>query len=100
MLGAGAVLPAVPGHGGIPCPMRTLTGIPCPLCGMTTSVSATVHLQLGKALVANPAGILAVVVAAVLLVAWRARRIVLPGWLLPLALGLMWLFELHRFGLL
>jgi hypothetical protein len=100
MLVAGAVLPLIPGHPGLPCPLRTLTGVPCPLCGMTTSVTATVHLDVGKALTANPAGVLAVVAAAGLLVAWRARRVLLPGWALPLGLALMWLFELHRFRLL
>ena len=28
MLGAAAVLPLLPGHAGLPCPLRTLTGIP------------------------------------------------------------------------
>ena len=100
MLGAGLARPLVPGHPGFPCPLRTLTGIPCPLCGMTTSVTATVHLQVGKAVSANPAGIAAVGVAVSLLLAWRARRVVVPGWLVPLGLGLMWLFELHRFRIL
>jgi len=100
MLVAAAVLPLVPGHPGVPCPLRTLTGIPCPLCGMTTSVTATVHLEVGRALSANPAGPVAVAVAVALLVAWRARRVVVPGWLLPMGLTLMWLFEMHRFRLL
>jgi len=101
MLVAGAVLPLAPGHLGIPCPLRTITGIPCPLCGMTTSVTATVHLELGRAFAANPAGPIAVVVAALaLLLAGRSGRLVLPGWLIPLVLTLMWLFELHRFRVL
>jgi hypothetical protein len=100
MLVAGAVLPLVPGHPGIPCPLRMITGIPCPLCGMTTSVTATVHLELGRAFSANPAGPVAVVAVLAVLLARRSGRVALPGWLVPLGLALMWLFELHRFRVL
>src|SRR5256885_12049298 len=68
MLVAGAVLPLLPGHAGLPCPLRMLTGVPCPLCGMTTSVEAMVHAHPVAAFVANPGGPPAVLVALVLLV--------------------------------
>ena len=99
MLGAAAVLPLLPGIPGLSCPLRSLVGIPCPLCGMTTGVVATVHLRFGDALAANPAALVAVVVAVVLLVR-RPSLVVVP---LPLAvagLAAMWLFQLHRFGFL
>jgi hypothetical protein len=90
-----------PVHGpGLPCPLRTLTGIPCPLCGMTTSVTDTVHGHLGAALAANPAGLLAVAAAVALLVWRRAREAAVPAAAVPVALALMWLFELHRFHFL
>lgn len=100
MLGAAALLPLLPGHAGLPCPLRTLTGIPCPLCGMTTSVEATVHGHLGSALQANPAGPFAVFVALALLVrrpssVVRVPTIVVVGVLLGL-----WLFELRRFSVI
>jgi len=97
MLVLAAVLPALPLHPGVLCPLRTLTGVPCPMCGMTTSVEATVHLRLGDALGANPAGVLAVVVAVVLLV---RRPATVPVWVPAILGGLaaMWLFELHRFA--
>ena len=100
MLAAAATLPLLGGHAGLPCPLRTLTGVPCPLCGMTTSVEATVHGHLGAALQANPAGPF-VVLAALALLVRRPRRVVkVPTIaLLVLALGL-WLFELHRFSLI
>jgi hypothetical protein len=97
MLALAAILPALPGHPGLPCPLRTLTGIPCPLCGMTTSVEATVHLDLRAALAANPAGLLAVAAALVLLVV-RPARVRIPALVPYAALAAMWVFELYRFG--
>jgi hypothetical protein len=99
MLVAGLTLPLLPGHPGIACPLRALTGVPCPLCGMTTSVEDTLHLDLHAALAANPAGVAAVLGAiAVLLV--RPVRFRLHRLAAPVMLGAMWLFELHRFGFL
>jgi uncharacterized protein DUF2752 len=101
LLPSAVVLPHLPGFGadghGIPCPLRTLTGVPCPLCGMTTSVEAAVRLHLRNAFAANPAGVALVVVAIALLV-FRPRTLALPTVALPLVLAAMWLFELHRFG--
>ena len=97
MLGAAAVLPALPGHPGVECPLRRLTGVPCPLCGMTTSVEDTVHLHLGAALAANPAGILAVL-AAIFVLTVRPRQLWIPTGARVMLLAAMWVFELHRFG--
>jgi len=99
MLAVAAVLPVLPGDPGVPCPLRTLTGVPCPLCGMTTSVVATVHLHVGEALAANPMGVVAVVVALVLLVA-RPPSVRLPSLVAYAALAGMWAFELHRFAVI
>lgn len=100
MLGATALLPLLPGHAGLPCPLRTLTGIPCPLCGMTTSVEATVHGHLGAALQANPAGPAAVFAALVLLVRRPSGAIRVPTIGVSAFLLALWLFELHRFSLI
>jgi hypothetical protein len=97
MLVAALALPALPGHPGLACPLRALTGVPCPLCGMTTSVEATAHLHLGDALAANPAGVAAVAIALLLLLLRPARLHVHRA--APYAmLAMMWVFELHRFG--
>ena len=97
MLALGVLLPHLPGDPGLPCPLRTTTGVPCPLCGMTTSVKAALRGDLHAAFTANPFGILAVVTAFVLLARPAWRRLQLPAGLL-LGGGLMaWLFQLHRF---
>jgi hypothetical protein len=62
-------------------------------------VEATVHLHFGDAVSATPAGIVAVVIAIVLLVQ-RPKTIRLPWALVYVALALMWAFQLHRFGFL
>jgi Protein of unknown function (DUF2752) len=92
-------LGVLPGHPGLPCPLRALTGVPCPLCGMTTSVEATLHGQLGTALRANPAGVAAVVVAIALLVV-RPARVRIPTAGLYATIASMWVFELWRFALI
>jgi Protein of unknown function (DUF2752) len=99
MLGAGALLPVLPGHPGLACPLRAMTGIPCPLCGMTTSVEETVRLDVNDAIAANPAGVVAVAVALLLLV-WRPARLRLPWQAVPVALLGMWAWELNRFSIL
>jgi hypothetical protein len=99
MLGAGLALPLLPGHPGIACPLRAVTGVPCPLCGMTTSVEDTLHLHVRAALAANPAGT-AAVLAAISLLLVRPARIRLHRLAPVVMLGGMWLFELHRFGFL
>lgn len=83
----------------ITCPLRAVTGIPCPLCGMTTSVCATVTGRLGDAVSANPFGLLAVVVAIWLVVTWRRgvhRTWRIPLWLPCLGLALSWAWQLAR----
>jgi hypothetical protein len=97
MLAAGVLLPFLPGHAGLPCPLRTLTGVPCPLCGMTTSVEATLHGHPVSALVANPAGP-ALVLCAVAILVRRPRRLLhVPLGLVISLFAAMWVFELNRF---
>jgi len=99
LLAGALVLPLVPGPDGLPCPLRSLTGIPCPLCGMTTSVTAAVHLDVAAAVAANPGGVLAVLVAVGLLVFRGRRQVSVPLWWAPVALVAMELWQLARFGL-
>src|SRR3954470_20853247 len=98
LLAAGAVLPLLPGHAGLPCPLRTLTGVPCPICGMTTSVEATLHAHPLAALDANPGGPLLVAAAVALLVRRPARALQIPLVAVIVVPVVLWLFELHRFS--
>jgi hypothetical protein len=99
MLGAGLLLPLLPGPDGVPCPLRRLTGVPCPLCGMTTSVEEALHAHLGASVAANPFGIVAIAVAGALL-AFRPARLRVSRQLVLLAALTSWIFELHRFAIL
>ncbi len=98
MLGIAVVRPMLPIQPGLPCPLRTLTGVPCPFCGMTRAVTDVVHGELAKSLVMNPAGVVAVAIAVALLVAWRVRRITYATWLIPVVLALMWSYQLFKYA--
>ncbi len=99
LLVATVLFPLIPGHVGLVCPLRATTGIPCPLCGMTTSVVATSRGRFTEAIAANPAGLLALAVALVVLLL-RPRIVSVPVAPLIGLLGAMWVFELFRFSVL
>lgn len=113
----GAVYPAMTAHTGwpgLPCPLRTLTGVPCPFCGMTTATVAISHGEWGTAAAANPlvylaAALVAVTVPVLLARAaglaqgprpWPEARRRRARWALAVLVALSWLFQLHRFGFL
>jgi hypothetical protein len=99
LIAGGAALQLSPVHVPIFCPLRTLTGIPCPLCGMTTSVEATVRLDLPSALAATPAGI-ALVAGAITVLVLRPSAIRLPAPALYATLAAMWVYQLFRLSIL
>ena len=100
LLVAAALASVVPGPLGALCPLRSMTGIPCPLCGMTTSVTAVAQLDPVTALAANPAGVVAVLVALGLLM-FRGRRVVtMPAWLVVAAVTAMEFWQLARAGII
>ncbi|WP_119727909.1 DUF2752 domain-containing protein [Thermomonospora amylolytica] len=89
---------------GVPCPVRTLTGIPCPLCGGTT-----VFIELGsghpvRAVAANPLVVAAAVALAVAPLGagrrWWSMRPASRAVILGTALAASELWQLARFDLL
>jgi Protein of unknown function (DUF2752) len=98
MLAVALVLPTLALPNVVLCPLRRLTGVPCPFCGMTRSVTALVHGDLGASLALNPGGILVVALAAVLLVLWRVRRVTIPVWPLALFFGSLWAYQLFKYS--
>jgi len=98
MLGVAAVRPLIPFEFVPPCPLRTITGIPCPMCGMTRGVTALVHGDFARAFLMNPASYVAVALVVLLLVQWRTKRVVIPVWLIVVALALMWTWQLYKYA--
>ena len=94
-MAAAAILPVLPVHPPLACPLRAITGIPCPLCGMTRACVAAAHGHLGASLVFNPGGLLVMLFALTALVRpqWlvRARP---PTWLMVCALGVLWCWNI------
>jgi hypothetical protein len=97
MLALGVALPHLPGNPGLPCPLRSVTGVPCPFCGLTTSVKAVLHGDGHGAWAANPFGLVIVAFAMALVVRPRWRQVILPTALVVVGVALSWLFELHRY---
>ena len=91
-------MPWVAPGAGLPCPLRTVTGVPCPLCGMTASVENTLHGHLHAAVSANPAGpIILVLAIATCTVGFKRTWVAVPYWFIAVGLCSTWLWELHRF---
>jgi Protein of unknown function (DUF2752) len=97
MIVLGATLPHIAHNPGLPCPLRTATGVPCPFCGLTTSVKGVCTGHWHDAVAANPFGLLAVAVAIVLLLRPRLRSASLPVVPLLALAAVSWAWELHRF---
>jgi hypothetical protein len=111
----GAVYPVITAHRGavgLPCPLRTLTGVPCPFCGLTTATVALTHGQWGVAASTSPLAYLvaALVLATTPVLLARAAGLTKPPspwspatrrrtrYAVLVVLAMSWVFQLHRFG--
>jgi hypothetical protein len=94
MLGAAAVWSFLPVHPTLVCPLRSATGIPCPFCGMTRAVVSGIHGHLVTSLRYNPGGLVIIAIAIAMVLGWKTERVNIPKWLLPVALALLWAWNL------
>jgi hypothetical protein len=95
MIAAAVVLPILPGHPSLACPLRATTGIPCPFCGMTRAVITAVHGHLGTSLAFNPGGIFVLLLAAVAILRPASlARLRLPMWSVFAIVGALWLWNI------
>jgi len=100
VVAGGLLLAHLPSSVGLPCPLRSLTGVPCPFCGSTTSVRALFDGHPTAAVAAAPLGIVVVLVAALGALGLLPKRLAVHPAVLLAVVALEWVFELHRFHLI
>jgi hypothetical protein len=100
------------GHHGLPCPLRSLTGVPCPFCGLTTATIALTHGQWEVAARTSPLAYLvaALVVGTAPVLVARTTGLIRPprpwsdaarkriGRVVAVIVAASWIFQLHRYG--
>lgn len=81
-----------------PCPLRAVTGVPCALCGSTRGVIAAIHGEIGRAISLNPASVLVLVLAVLMVAGWRVERVRIPVWAVVGVFAVLWSYQLFKYG--
>ncbi|MFI5047742.1 MAG: DUF2752 domain-containing protein [Acidimicrobiia bacterium] len=97
-LALAAVVPLLPGHDAIACPLRAATGIPCPFCGMTRGVNRALHADVGGAFALNPGSLVLVFGVLALIVTARRTTFRVPAWAPAVLLAALWAFQLVKYA--
>ena len=97
LLGASVALAHLPESVGVPCPLRTLTGVPCRFCGTTTALRQLAGGHLLASLAVAPFGIVLALLCLLVALGRLPSRISVSLWVLVPVLGAEWVFELVRF---
>jgi hypothetical protein len=100
LLGATVVLAHLPIGVGLPCPLRTLTGVPCPFCGTTTALRALGGGHVTQSLAAAPLSVTLVAASLVAVTKRLPARLIVPWPIVVAGIGGEWVFELFRFHVL
>jgi len=99
-LAGGLVLAHLPEGWGLPCPLRTLTGVPCPFCGVTTSVRDALGGRVRAALGVAPLGLVLIGAAIAIALRLTPANVRVLRLLLVVAVVAEWCFELLRFRII
>ena len=87
----------LPASVGLPCPLRSLTGVPCPFCGMTTALRALGGGHVANSLQAAPLGMILVLVVLLMAIRRANPPLRVPVWYLLTPITAEWLYELTRY---
>ena len=96
-LAGGLVLAHLPAGVGLPCPLRTLTGVPCPFCGLTTSVRDTLGGRVRSGLSVAPLGLILVIAAIAVILRLGPGNVRVLRPIVIVGLLAEWCFELFRY---
>lgn len=99
-LAGGLLLAHLPAGVGLPCPMRSLTGVPCPFCGVTTSVRDTLGGHVRAGLDSAPLGLVLIAAAFLLALGLGPTKVKFLRPIVIAAVIAEWSFELVRFHII
>ena len=67
------------------------------MCGSTRGVIAAVHGDIGSALTLNPASLIVLVLAVMLVIGWRVERVRIPVWVIVAVFAALWAYQMFKY---